>query len=194
MFEQEYPIASTDGINHIFIDVKLNDYFEHMDYNIEVNYKNYDWDSSKTYSIDDDGKFCILIDKRTGYTSGWINYTGAHEELHYMAVALKNSIRPLFKDQDEFISFASYIEPSIRLSFKENMFNENTPDETILNNVLIQHIPIKITSINPFKYELNIFHVELVRKDGTKQYDWNTLMDRIPIPVHDLVTKILDTK
>ena len=183
MFEQEYPIASTDGINHIFIDVKLNDYFEPMNYDIEGNYKNYHYD---------DGRFCIFIDKRTGYTSGWINYTGNHEELHYMAATLKNSIRPLFKDQDEFITFAEYIEPSVRLSFKENKFDENTPDETILNNVLIQHIPITVISVNPFKYELNAFYVESVRKDGTKQYDWNTEIDRIPISTYDAVVKILD--
>lgn len=194
MFEREYPIASTDNINHIFIDVKLNDYFEPMNYDIEGNYKNYHWDNSKTYSSEDDGRFCIFIDKQTGYTSGWINYAGSHKELHYMAAVLKNSIRPLFKDQDEFIAFTSFIEPSIRLSFRENMFDENTTDETILNNVLIQHIPITIKSINPFIYELNLFRVELVREDGIKQYDWNTRIDRIPIAVHDLVVKILDVE
>ena len=103
----------------------------------------------------------MFIDKRNGNTEGWINYTGSCIPTYEMSIVLKNNIKSLFKDEDEFLTFAEYIEPSVRLSFKENKFNENTPDTDILNQVLIQHIPVIFTSLNPLSYKLNIFYQKL---------------------------------
>lgn len=186
MFTQTYPITTTDGIQHIFIDVMLRDYFEHMSYELVDEHRDYHYDSTPTYVTADDGRFCIFIDKRNGNTSGWINYAGNYVEKYLMSLVLKNSIRPLFKDEDEFTTFASFIEPSIKLAFRENGYSEDTNDMEILNTVIIQHIPITITSLNPFEYSLNAFYVKGVRPDGVNIYDWYDSIDRIPIRVHDL--------
>lgn len=188
MFEPSYPIASTDNVKHIFIDFGLNDYFESMSCDIEEQadkhygdfHKIYHYDPSRTYSINDDGRFCIWIDKKDGSTEGWINFTGCCIPMNQMALVLKNNVRPLFQDQDEFLAFASYIEPSVRLSFKESNLNESVEDETILNSVLIQHVPVIIQSIEPFKYKLNVFY-----KTSDDSYDWNDKLDRIPVRIKD---------
>ena len=187
MFKPEFPIAETDGIKHLFIDVKMSDYFEYMHYDVVNGHRDYHYDNARTFVTEDDGRFCVLINKRNGCTSGWINYSGWYEEMYFMSVVLKNSIRPLFKDQDEFMTFAAYIEPSVRLSFKENGFNEDTDDETILNNILLQHIPVTIVSVDPLQYKLNAFYVKSIARGGEKYYNWNAKMDRIPIKTHDFV-------
>lgn len=191
MFEPMYPIATTsDGVKHLFIDVKLSDYFELMIPTITENgHRDYHYDGSRTYSLNDDGRFCVLINKRTGYTGGWINYTGWYDESYFMSVALKNSIRPLFKDEYEFMAFASFLEPSVRLAFKENEFNENTDDEAIFNTVVIRNLPVRITSVEPLAYELSAFYVSSETRAGEKTYDWNDEFDRIPITVHDFVNE-----
>ena len=187
-----YPVAVTDGTKHIFIDVVLSDYFEMMDYSVTGNNNNNNNNDEQSriypvlaidsyYALNDDGRFCIWIDKRDGSTEGWINYGGCHIPMHQMALVLKNNIRPLFANQDEFVSFVEYVAPSIRLSFRENGFDEETDDKIIFETVLLQHLPVTIESVHPFIYKLQIFSSPIENRRGENTYHWNPKLDRLPI-------------